>query len=156
MLKRPKTENEGDEGPPPRRIFVAGSDDAACTVYADVLATFGFETECGSFDTLVPTLRDRLVGCAVVVGTDTAESSALKQVDAMRHSDHTQVRRTAIVLLTSSRNRQLFAWESGIDGFIVMPAQADEIAAEVDTVLARPRLERYNHRQAVLDGLKQS
>ncbi|MGY6500096.1 MAG: hypothetical protein ACXIVQ_04235 [Acidimicrobiales bacterium] len=121
-----------------------------------MLATFGFEAECGSFDTLVPTLRDNLFGCAVIVGTETAESSALKQVDAVRHSDHTQVRRTAIVLLTSNRARQLFAWESGVDGFVVMPAQADELAAELDTVLARPRLERYNHRQAMLDQIKQA
>jgi DNA-binding NarL/FixJ family response regulator len=74
----------------------------------------------------------------------------------MRHSDHTHVRRTAAVMLASSRNKQIFAWETGIDGFIVMPAEATEIVTAIEDVLARPRLERYNHRQAMLEAAKKS
>ena len=141
---------EGDEGPPPRRLLIAGTDEAACQVYAGLLATYDFETEATPLANVVPELRDTLYGCAVLVGTAGAESTALKQLDAIRHSDHTHVRRTAVVLLASGTSRRMFAWEAGIDGFVVMPADATYIASTIDEVLARPRLERYNHRQAML------
>jgi DNA-binding NtrC family response regulator len=150
LLKKPKTDIEADDGPPPRRLLIAGGDEAACEVYAGVLATYGFETASTALPNVVTELRDTLYGCAVLVGTDGAESSAMKQLDAIRQSDHTHVRRTAVVLLTSSKSRQMFAWETGIDGFIVMPAEAADIVAAIEDVLARPRLERYNHRQAML------
>lgn len=141
---------EGDDGPPPRRLLIAGTDEAACQVYAGLLATFDFETGATPLANVVPELRDTLHGCAVLVGTGGAESTALKALDAIRHSDHTHVRRTAVVLLASGTNRRMFAWEAGIDGFVVMPADATDIATTIDEVLARPRLERYNHRQAML------
>jgi CheY-like chemotaxis protein len=151
LLKKSKSDIEGDDGPPPRRILVAGSEEAVCEVYAGVLATFGFETAAAPLPSVVTELRDTLYGCAVLVGTSGSESTAMKQLDAIRHSDHTHVRRTAVVLLASNKNRQLFAWETGIDGFIVMPADAADIATAIEEVLARPRLERYNHRQAMLE-----
>lgn len=151
MLKKPRTDVEADDGPPPRRILIAGSDEAACEVYAGVLATFDFETAAAPLPNVVTELRDTLFGCALLVGTDGAESTALKQLDAIRHSDHTHVRRTAVVLLASGKTRQMFAWEAGIDGFVVMPAEVTDIVTAVEEVLARPRLERYNHRQAMLE-----
>ncbi len=154
MLKKPRTEVEADDGPPPRRILVAGSDEAACEIYSNVLATYDFETAATPLPNVVTELRDTLYGCALLVGTDGAESSALKQLDSIRHSDHTHVRRTAVVLLASSRSRQMFAWEAGIDGFVVMPAEVTDIITAVEEVLARPRLERYNHRQAMLEAAR--
>ena len=151
MLKKSKTDADpSDDGPPPRRLLIAGTDEAPCEVYAGVLASYDFDTTTSPLSELVPTLRDTLYGCAVLVATGGTESSALKQLDAMRHSDHTHVRRTAAVMLASSKRKRLFAWESGVDGFIVMPAEAADIVSCIEDVLARPRLERYNHRQAML------
>lgn len=150
MLKKPRTEVEGDDGPPPRRVLIAGSDQAACEVYAGVLATYDFDTDSVPLPDVLSELRDTLYGCAVLVGTEGAESSAFKQLDLIRHSDHTHVRRTAVVLLAASKARQMFAWEAGIDGFVVMPADVTDIVSAIEDVLARPRLERYNHRQAML------
>lgn len=145
---------DSDEGSTPRRLLIAGTDEPACQVYAGVLATFDFETDAAPLPDVVPHLRDSLYGCAVLVGTEGAESTALKQLDSIRHSDHTHVRRTAVVLLASNKNRKMFAWEAGIDGFVVMPAEAASIASCIDQVLARPRLERYNYRQAMLDAAR--
>lgn len=151
MLKKSKTDNEPtDDGPPPRRLLVAGVDEAPCEVYAGVLASYGFETESAPLSGLIPILRESVYGCVVILAAGGAESTALKQLDAMRHSDHTHVRRTAAVMLASSKSKRLFAWESGVDGFIIMPAEAAEIVECIEDVLARPRLERYNHRQAML------
>lgn len=154
LLKKPRTDVEGDDGPPPRRLLVAGVDEAACEIYAGVLATYGFETAATPLSDVVTELRDSLYGCALLVGTDGAESSAFKQLDAIRHSDHTHVRRTAVVLLASSRSQQMFAWETGIDGLVTMPAEAADIVATIEEVLARPRLERYEHRQAMLEAAR--
>jgi DNA-binding response OmpR family regulator len=151
LLKKSKTDGETqDDGPPPRRLLIAGNDEAPCEVYAGVLASYGFETESAPLGGLVPALHETVYGCVVLLATGGAESTALKQLDAMRHSDHTHVRRTAAVMLATSRSKRLFAWESGVDGFIVMPAEATEIVECIEDVLARPRLERYNHRQAML------
>jgi hypothetical protein len=151
LLKKSKTDAEPtDDGPPPRRLLIAGNDEAPCEVYAGVLASYGFETESTPLSGLVPVLRDTVYGCVVLLATGGAESTALKQLDAMRHSDHTHVRRTAAIMLASSKNKRLFAWESGVDGFVIMPAEAAEIVECIEDVLARPRLERYNHRQAML------
>jgi DNA-binding NtrC family response regulator len=157
LLKRPRADAvEGDDGPPPRRILVAGAEESVCEVYAGVLAAFDFETATTPLGDVVSELRETLYGCAVLVGTTGSESTALKQLDAIRHSDHTHVRRTAVVLLASNNNRRMFAWESGIDGFVVMPADVADIATAIDEVLARPRLERYNHRQAMLEAARDS
>lgn len=151
MLKKSKSEGDPqDEGPPPRRLLIAGTDEAPCEVYAGVLGSYGFETVTAPLSGLVPALRDTVFGCVVLLATGGGDSTALKQLDAMRHSDHTHVRRTAAVMLASSKSKRLFAWESGVDGFIVMPAEAAEIVECIEDVLARPRLERYNHRQAML------
>jgi DNA-binding response OmpR family regulator len=150
LLKKPKSDIEGDDGPPPRRILVAGSEEAVCETYARVLSTFDFDTVATPLPNAVSELRDSLFGCALLVGTSGVESSALKQLDSIRHSDHTHVRRTAVVFLASSTRNQMFAWEAGVDGFVVMPAEAAEVAEAVNEVLARPRLERYNHRQAMI------
>jgi DNA-binding response OmpR family regulator len=151
LLKKSKSEGDPqDEGPPPRRLLIAGTDEAPCEVYAGVLGSYGFETESAPLSSLVPALRDTVYGCVVLLASGGTESTALKQLDAMRHSDHTHVRRTAAVMLASSKSKRLFAWESGVDGFIVMPAEASEIVECIEDVLARPRLERYNHRQAML------
>lgn len=155
MRKKPRTEIEADDGPPPRRVLIAGSDEDASKIYAGVLATYDFETAAVPLPNVLSELRDTLYGCAVLVGSDGAESTALKELDAIRHSDLTHVRRTAVVLLSSSTARQMFAWEAGIDGFVVMPAEANEIVAAIEDVLARPRLERYNHRQDMLERLRQ-
>ncbi|MFP3906468.1 MAG: hypothetical protein ACLFWR_05515 [Acidimicrobiales bacterium] len=145
---------DSDEGAAPRRLLIAGTDEPTCQVYAGVLATFDFETETAPLANVVPHLHDTLYGCALLVGTGGDESTALKQLDSIRHSDHTHVRRTAVVLLASNKNRKMFAWEAGIDGFVVMPAEAANIASCIDQVLARPRLERYNYRQAMLDAAR--
>ena len=151
MLKKSKTDAEPtDDGPPPRRLLIAGNDEAPCEVYAGVLGSYGFETETTPLSGLIPVLRDTVYGCVVLIAAAGSESTALKQLDAMRHSDHTHVRRTAAVMLASTKSKRLFAWESGVDGFIVMPAEATEIVECIEDVLARPRLERYNHRQAML------
>ncbi len=138
---------DGDDGPPPRRLLIAGNDEAACRVYAGLLATYTYQTETVPLADVVSELRDTLYGCVVLVGTSGEESSALKQLDSIRHSDHTHVRRTAVMLLASGTNRRVFAWEAGVDGFITMPADAAEIAGHIDQILQRPRLERYQHRQ---------
>ena len=151
MLRRSRTDKHGDGEVPPRRLLVAGADLQACSIYADVLSSYDFETSIDTLDDAVGTMCDTVFGCVVIVGTGDAEKMALKQVHAIRHNDHVQVRRTAVVLFAGSDRNQLFAWETGIDGLVEMPAHVDDIVAEIEAVLARPRLERYNHRQAMVE-----
>ncbi|MBK5223175.1 MAG: response regulator transcription factor [Acidimicrobiia bacterium] len=153
MLKRQKTEQKpaDQDEPPSGSILIAATDPDARATYAAVLATRGFEAaECELADAGTVTSGTKY-GCTVVVGTGADENTAITQISHMRNSEHQQVRRTAVLLLVPSARNQIYAWESGIDGFLVLPAHVDDLVADVRAILARPRLERFNHRQAMLE-----
>ena len=63
-----------------------------------------------------------------------------------------EIRRTPgigdVPVVISSRidKNRLFAWESGVDGFIVRPYHVDELLAELAAVLARSPEQRAAHR----------
>jgi hypothetical protein len=105
---------------------------------------------------VVSTAAANHFGVAVLVGTGQDEGGAIKTVDDMRQSEQQQVRRTAALLLTSSSRNRMFAWETGIDGLVVMPSHLDAIVAEIESILARPRLSRYEYRQAMVEQARQS
>ena len=51
-----------------------------------------------------------------------------------------------IVVLTSNAKGQVFAWQSGVDGFLVRPFHADDLINEVYATLARTSEEREAYR----------
>lgn len=151
MLKRPRADGSGgEEAPPPRRLLIAANQADARKTYVALLRTAGFDSVACELGAAPATAAETHVGVALLVGTGADEGTAIKAVDDMRHSDHQQVRRTAALLLASSGRNRIYAWETGIDGFVVMPAHLDQIVREVEEILVRPRLSRYDHRQAMI------
>lgn len=156
MLKRQRPDGpDGDGAPAPRRLLIAANSTETRDTYAGLLRAAGFDSVACALSSAVSKATENHVGVAVMVGTGHDEGTAMKVVADMRQSDQQQVRRTAALLLTSSNRNRMFAWEAGIDGFVVMPAHLDTIVAEIETILARPRLARYDHRQAMIEQARQ-
>ena len=153
MLKRSRTDEK--DGGAPRRLLIAATSDHVRDTYGGLLAAAGFDTVSCALAAAATAANEEHVGCAVLVGTGPDEGAAIAHVDEMRHSDHQHVRRTAVLLLASSARNQIFACESGIDGLVVLPAHLEDIVAAVQDILARPRLERYDHRQAMLAAARE-
>jgi len=151
LPKRPRAGGAGnDEAPPPRRLLIAANQADARETYVGLLRAAGFDSVDCELGAAVARAADTHGGVALLVGTGTDEGTAIKVVDDMRHSDHQQVRRTAALLLASSGRNRIYAWETGIDGFVVMPVHLDQIVGEIEAILTRPRLSRYDHRQAMI------
>jgi DNA-binding response OmpR family regulator len=154
LLKRHKTDrSDGDDGPAPRRVLIAGADDDASRVYAGVVSSYDIDAVPARFDDALSELRDGQYGCVVLVGTAHGETAAFKQLAVIRNSDHTHVRRTGVVMLAAP-GREVAAWEAGVDGFLVMPADAGDLVADLNQVLDRSRTERADHRQAMLEAAR--
>ena len=150
MLKRPRPDGPSSEDAPPRRLLIAANTPEARDTYAGLLRAAGFDSVVCGLDSVVSTAAQTHVGVAVLVGTGPDEGGAIKATDDMRNSEHQQVRRTAALLLATTGRNRIFAWETGIDGFVQMPEHLDRIVAEIESILARPRLSRFEHRQAMI------
>ena len=75
----------------------------------------------------------------------------LKVLDAIRTNPDDRVSTARVVLCSPGGTNRLFAWESGVDGFMAGPFHVDELLAEVREVVERPESDRRTHRRIQRD-----
>jgi two-component system response regulator MprA len=85
--------------------------------------------------------------------TSGGTSTSLKLLDSIRHGDEAS-RTLPVLILSASANNRLFAYQSGVDAFLVRPFHADELVAAVRAVLARSVEEREAYREAQLEDAR--
>ena len=55
------------------------------------------------------------------------------------------------MLCSPGGTNRLFAWESGVDGFLATPFHIDELLAQIREIVERPEGERRQHRRTERD-----
>lgn len=143
----------GDPQPTRRRLLISAPDPDVLDTYASLLSTHGFETFRGPLEFTALNTTKVEVAAVVLVGMGSTDGTAISQVEAMRGSQSAQARNTPALLLGSSEQKLLLAWESGIDAFLPLPVDLTDVIAAIDEIVARPVDERAAYRRSALAQL---
>jgi DNA-binding response OmpR family regulator len=151
VLRRSKIDDDGLGDHP--RLLVVNDDEAGCELVARILESRGF------LATRVHAHNDALLALnkasepvkgVLVDFTSGGASSSLKLLDSIRHGGEAK-RDIPVIILAASANNRLFAFQSGVDAFVVRPVHADDLVAEIREVLKRSADEREAVREASLN-----
>ena len=138
-----------------RRLLISGPGADTLDTYASLLSTHGFETFRGPLEFTALNASKVEVAAVLLVGIGSTGDTAVAQVKAMRDSSSLQARDTPALLLGSSELNLALAWKSGIDGFLELPVELNDVVAAVNEIVERPTSERYAFRQAQLSKFSQ-
>ena len=131
----------------PSRLVVASDEPDACEVLARVLALDGHEVDTVADQDDVPgTVRDSGAAGVVLdlaVGGFGANLQALEQ---LRAQGNTAGRAARVVLIGALQSQALFAWQRGIDGFLLRPFHERELRAAMAEALDRSEDDRQAFR----------
>jgi two-component system, OmpR family, response regulator VanR len=148
VLRRSKNEKAG-----PTRILVVNDDPDACELIARIIESAGWIAErCHAHsDALAALSEAKPAFKAVLVDFQAGGASAgLKLLDDIRRMP--AFTGMPVLLLTHNNANRLFAWQAGIDGFLVRPFHADQLINEVYAVLTRTLQERDAYREQRLSA----
>lgn len=146
MLRRGKNEATG-----PTRVLVVNDDPDACELIARIVESAGWTaTRVYSHDDAVAALpnADPAFKAVLVDFNEGGTTASLKLLDAVRRMPSFE--QLPVLVLTRNDANRLFAWQSGVDGFLVRPFHADDLINEVYAVLTRTPDEREAFRSAQL------
>jgi two-component system, OmpR family, response regulator ResD len=148
VLRRSKNENAG-----PTRVLVVNDDPDACELIARIIESAGWiALRCHSHDDALAALPGAKPALKAVLADFHAggASAGLKLLDDIRRMP--AFTNMPVLLLTHNDANRLFAWQAGIDGFLVRPFHADQLINEVYAVLTRTPQERDTYRQQRLSA----
>jgi DNA-binding response OmpR family regulator len=155
LLKRSKTDDEidleagaGSDG----IVLVLNEDRDACELIARLVESVGLTAERSVDLSGVAAVLDAGGYSAVVVDSLGAGiAAAFKVLDDVRNASAI-VRNTPVIILAATDTNRLFAFQSGVDGYVVRPVHADELLDTLRLVLARSLEERIEYRRSQLMG----
>ena len=151
-LRRSKTDQSRWSTKRPWHVLVVADDPDGAELMVRVLARAGHEVSTAPAQqaTLVALTR-RLVHCVVLDLTVAGSGGNLKVLDSIRTNPDERVAGARVVLCSPGGTNRLFAWESGVDGFLSSPFHVDTVLAEIQEVVERPESERKQHRRTERD-----
>jgi DNA-binding response OmpR family regulator len=147
VLRRSKTEEPAG----PTRVLVVNDDPDSCELVARIVESAGWTaTRCYSADDALSVLESGDPPFKAVLADFQAggASAGLRLLDDVRRMP--SFGEMPVLVLTANDANRLFAWQSGVDGFLVRPFHADDLINEVYAVLTRTPDERAVYRQAQL------
>jgi DNA-binding response OmpR family regulator len=154
LLKRSKTDDELDhEGTGADGVvLVVNEDQDACELVARLVEWAGFRAD-RSHDVVavVGQLAEERPAALIVDSLGTGIATAFKVLDDVR-ADGPEVKETPVIILAATDTNRLFAYQSGVDGYVVRPFHADELVEAVRAAVGRSPSERVSFRQAQLLG----
>jgi DNA-binding NtrC family response regulator len=133
----------------PSTLVVANDDPDACEVVARVLELDGHEVVRVANSEAVPAVVHDTGATGVVLDLVTGGYGAnLDALERLRTRSAGPSRGVRVVLVGATAGQALFAWQSGIDGFLLRPFPADVLRLTVADALARDEKERSGFRTA--------
>ena len=152
-LRRSKTDQSHWSAPKrPWHVLVVADDADGAEIMVRLLARAGHEVSVAPAQqaTLVALTR-RPVHCVLLDLTVAGSGGNLKVLDSIRTNPDDRVAGARVVLCSPGGTNRLFAWESGVDGFLSSPVHVDTVLAEIQEVIERPESERKQHRRVERD-----
>jgi DNA-binding response OmpR family regulator len=156
LLKRSKTDDEIDqeEAADARAgaVLVINDDQDGCELIARLIESADLSAQrCYDLEE-IPGRLDGGDYSAVVVDSDNCGiTTAFRILDEIRQAGP-GVRNIAVVILAATNTNRLFAFQSGVDGYVVRPVHADEFLDVMRLVLDRSPEQRIEYRREQLLG----
>ena len=155
MLKRSKTDDEIDLAavdPGAGAVLVLNDDRDACELIARLVESAGWPVERAYVvDEVLGEITRGSYAAVIVDSMSIGITAAFRVLDEIRKSGP-ETRNVAVVILAATDTNRLFAFQSGVDGYVVRPVHADELLDVVRMVLTRTTDERVEFRRAQLMG----
>jgi DNA-binding response OmpR family regulator len=155
LLKRSRIDDDIDDGTADSTegaVLVVNQDPDACELVARLVELAGFPAV-RFFDhgSVVDQLTEGGVAGVVVDALVAGDTDAFAVLDAIRAAE-ASVRDTVVVILGTTDANRLYAYQSGVDGFLVRPFHAGELVEAVRTTLGRSLEDRVSYRNMQLMG----
>ena len=149
MLKRSRLDDDFDEGSG-GTILVLNHDVDAGELVARLVELAGYPAlRFNDLGALVDQLAEGGVAAVLVDSLGTGVSSAFEVLDAVRNGPPATAG-TPVVILASTDTNRLYAYQSGVDFYLVRPFHGDDLVEAVRTTLGRSAEERQRFRQEQL------
>jgi DNA-binding response OmpR family regulator len=152
-LRRSKTDQDEWKVPArPWHVLVVADDPEGAEVMVRLLARAGHEVSAApAQQATLGALTRRPVHCVILNLTIAGSGGNLKVLDAIRTNPDDRVAGARVVLCSPGGTNRLFAWESGVDGFLANPFHIDALVAQIREVVERPENDRRLHRRTERD-----
>lgn len=139
------------------RILIVNDDPGPAEITARLLSSAGFSVE------RAESLDDALVKLSLadppfdLVLVDFADgvTPGVKLLDRIRDNDVQELANVRVVIATDTSTNRLFAWQSGVDEFLVRPYRAEDFVAALVQTLQRDDDERSAYRLEQVERLRQ-
>ncbi|HTN81905.1 MAG TPA: response regulator [Acidimicrobiales bacterium] len=155
-MKRSKTEH-WKVPHRPWHVLVVADDPEGAEIMVRLLARAGHEVSAApAQQSALVALTRRPVQCVVLNLSVAGSGGNLKVLDAIRTNPDDRVSNARVVLCSRGGTNRLFAWESGVDGFLAGPFHIDELLAQISEVVERPESERRSHRRKERDQAREA
>jgi DNA-binding response OmpR family regulator len=154
LLKRSRIDDTDDTqaGSPASAVLVLNKDPDACELVARLVEFAGFPTvRFFDPDSVVDQLTEGGVTAVVVDSLGTGSSAAFEVLTAIRAA-HASVSDTVVIILAATDTNRLYAYQSGVDGYVVRPFHADDLVELVRATLGRSLEDRVQYRNMQLMG----
>jgi len=156
LLKRSKTDDEivfqAAAGTSGGSILVLNDDRDACELIARLVEAAGWEAvRSYELDDVAGQLAGGDFIAAVIDSMSCGITVAFRVLDEIRKGGP-EMRNLGVVILAATDTNRLFAFQSGVDGYVVRPVHADEFLDVLRLVLSRSIEERIEFRRAQLMG----
>jgi len=151
MLKRSRTDDARHKRPV--RVLVVDDDPDACELIARIVERHDMEAvrAFNHGEAMTNLLGAINAFRAVIIDfSHGGPSASVALLEDIRSSD--AVTDLAVIILTRLDQNRVFAWQAGVDAFLVRPIHADELLAELDAALERTPDQRAAHRDAALEA----
>ncbi|GIU84679.1 MAG: hypothetical protein KatS3mg008_1454 [Acidimicrobiales bacterium] len=138
------------------RILIVNDDHGPAEITARLLAAAGFSVERADSvdDALVKlSLADPPFDLVLVDFAD-GVTPGVKLLDRIRDNDALELANVRVVIATDSPTNRLFAWQSGVDEFLVRPYRAEEFVSALKRTLERDDEERAVYRREQVERLR--
>jgi len=131
----------------PSTLVVVNDDPDACEVVARVLELDGHRVvRVSNADAVPAVVHDTGAGAVVLDLVTGGYGANLDALERLRTRSAGPSRGVRVVLVGATAGQALFAWQSGIDGFLLRPFPADLLRSTVADALARGEKERAGFR----------
>jgi DNA-binding response OmpR family regulator len=154
LLKRSPLDDDLIEGPGGAggTVLVLNQDHGACELVARLVELAGYPAlRFADRGALLEQMAEGGVSAVVVDALGTGVQPAFEVLEAIRNGPPAS-RETAVMILASTDTNRLFAYQSGVDAYLVRPFHSDDLVAALRDTLSRSFEERERFRREQLSG----
>ena len=134
------------------RVLVLNDDPDAGELIARLVETTGVDAErCTDPGQVLGLLKDGGDWVGAVLDLQGGTAASLPVLTDIRQQQD-PIGSIAVLVLTSTADSEVFAWQSGADGFLQRPFHADDLTTMLSAALGRSAAERDAYRRDRVSG----